>query len=206
MAVIVEAMLGPALTLALAQRDVWCWHASAVLIDGRAVAFLGESGQGKSTLARWLNQQNRETWQRIGDDILPVAAAEDGVDVLPHFPQLKVAADKQPSLGLPERIPLAAVYVLGRPAHGTETEIAINPLSAQEGALALVRHTVASRLFDADLLTKQLDFCVQAAADIPLRQLIYPLRAEALPLVEQALRQDLRSGRVTSDLLAAPQS
>ena len=49
--IIEEALLGPALNLALAWRGVWCLHAGAVLHDGQVIVFLGVSGSGKSTLA-----------------------------------------------------------------------------------------------------------------------------------------------------------
>ena len=47
----VTYLLGPLLGFALRLRGVLAFHASAVLIDGRAVALLGPSGAGKSTTA-----------------------------------------------------------------------------------------------------------------------------------------------------------
>jgi len=44
-------LLGPLLGFALRLRGVLALHASAVLIDGRAVALIGPSGAGKSTTA-----------------------------------------------------------------------------------------------------------------------------------------------------------
>ena len=46
-AFLAEALLGPPLVLALALRNTWCLHASAVEYGGRVIAFLGESGAGK---------------------------------------------------------------------------------------------------------------------------------------------------------------
>ncbi len=199
---VIEALLGPALILALGLHGVYCLHASAALVDGNALAFVGESGKGKSTLARWLDTHGKGSWRRIGDDVLPVSMRSDGsVDVLPHFPQLKIAALNQPSAGVPERVPLAAVYVLDRPAVGGRVEI--RRMGAQEGALALLRHTVASRLFDGDLLRKHLDFCVQAASDIPAHRLIYPLIPEALQELSEALADDLKAQQLSMTDLAS---
>ena len=48
-------LLGPALALLLHQRRFLVLHASAVMIDGAAVAFVAEKGMGKSTLAAALH-------------------------------------------------------------------------------------------------------------------------------------------------------
>jgi hypothetical protein len=44
-------LLGPVLGFALRLRGVLCLHASAVVVDGRAVALMGPAGSGKSTTA-----------------------------------------------------------------------------------------------------------------------------------------------------------
>jgi hypothetical protein len=127
--------------------------------------------------------------QRIGDDILPLTLGDEGLYVLPHFPQMKLPADDQPSARVGEQVPLATVYVLGRPEE--RGAVYIRPLDKQEGALALIRHTVASRLFDAGLLAEQLDFCVYAASQIPVRDLRYPFEPMALTEVRELLVKDL---------------
>lgn len=187
---VVEVALGPPLILSLALHDTWCLHGSAVAIDNKAALFLGESGKGKSTLARWLDRNSEQNLRRIGDDILPVTSSDGHLYFMPHFPQLKMPPDEQPALGLPQRLPVTAVYTLTRPADYDGIEI--KDLGTQDGALALVRHTVASRLFDADLLAKQFDFCVRAAGDMPLKELSYPLTREAMPEIYRALSLDLQ--------------
>ena len=65
-----EVILGPALVLALALRGIWSLHASAAMFQDQTTVFLGESGQGKSTLAAYLS--NSPGWRLVADDILPV--------------------------------------------------------------------------------------------------------------------------------------
>ena len=91
-------MLGPALALALYQRGLFILHASAVAIDGTAVAFLGGHGWGKSTMAALLHARG---YPVITDDVTAVDL--DHNTVVPSFPQLKL---------WPE-----ALRVLSRPAH-----------------------------------------------------------------------------------------
>ena len=187
---LIEAATGPALILALALHGTWCLHASAVAFREQRIAFLGESGRGKSTLARWLGAQTEQGWRRLGDDILPVSLGDGRVDYLPHFPQPKLPASEQPSLGLSERLSLSVLYVLRRPSHGRS--MAIRTLDRQEGILSLIRYTVASRLFDENLLAKHLDFCAQAGSQIPVREIIYPLSPHAMPEVQEALLDALQ--------------
>lgn len=184
---VVEAMLGPALCLTLALRGTFCLHASAVVVDGRAVAFLGASGAGKSTLAALLDAQV-PGFRRLADDLLPVAlAAPAGPEALPRFPQRKLGAAAQPALGAPERLPLAALCLLEGPRPAVE----LAPLAGRDAALALLRHTVAARLFGPELLARHLELCAAAAARLPVRRLGYPWRPEAARQVGEALAAEL---------------
>ncbi|MFP4346563.1 MAG: hypothetical protein ACLFU8_17905 [Anaerolineales bacterium] len=179
---LLEITLGPPLMLALAL------HASAALDPaGNLLLFAGESGRGKSTLARYLGQQ--PGWRRVADDILPVEAQADGLIALPHFPQLKIPADRQPSVGLPQRLPVSALYLLGDAA----PDVRVAALSPLEGAFGLIRHTVASRLFDRPLLAQHMEFARTAALRLPVRRLHYPRRLDALPGVQEALLADVQS-------------
>ena len=175
------ALAGPPLALGFALRGTFCLHASAVEREGRAIAFLGESGAGKSTLARLLAGLPDGGWRRLADDLLPVALSPGGPEARPRFPQPGLAGAA--AAALPERLPLAAVYVLAGPAG----EVAITPLAGRAGALALVRHTVAARLFAADLLARHLEHAAAVAAAAPVRVLTYPWTADALPAVAAAL-------------------
>ena len=190
--IVAETMLGPVLMLALALRSTYCLHAGAVTVGGRTIAFVGESGRGKSTLAAFLGAEGGRVWQRAADDVLPVLLEGAELMARPHFPQLKLKPEEQPALGLPEQIPLAAVYVLGELADersGVSPEI--RPLSCSQAALALIRHTIAARLFDKQLLARHTDFCAAAASRIPVRRLVYPRRYDVLPQVRELLAADL---------------
>lgn len=187
--VLTEALLGPPLTLALGFQGVWCLHASAVRVDGRVIAFAGESGHGKSTLAAYLDGAEAGAWRRVADDILPVALEPDGVLALPHFPQLKLPAAGQYPVNAPPRLPLAAVYVIA-PTTGQDS-VSLRVLGQREAMQALIRHTVAARLFDRSLLAAHLAFCAGAAARIPVWRLAYPHRHERLPQVRAAIGRSL---------------
>lgn len=191
--VVLRSVLGPGLLLALALQGSFALHAGAVARGGRAAVFLGDSGAGKSTLSAALDRRRADGWRRLADDVLPVApGAEAGIDALPEFPQLKLGPEEQyvadPSS--PERLPVAAFYLLETPA-ADEDAVTITTLSPRDAAVALLTHTVASRLFAPDLAARHFAFCAAAAAAVPVRRLRYPRRLPALDAVAEALATDL---------------
>jgi hypothetical protein len=179
-----EVVLGPVLSLALALRGVFCLHAAAVAVGGVAIALAGDSGAGKSTLATLLAE---EGWLRAADDILPVDGGPEGIAACPRFPQLKLAAAEQPGSRLPERLPLAAVYLLKQRSHGVRASL-LRPVQA---IAHLVRQTVAARLFAPDLLVRHADFCAHVVGRVPVRELAYPRERDIGPLVRAAIAADL---------------
>ena len=179
-----EIILGPALVLALALNETWSLHASAAVFTGLSIAFLGESGQGKSTLAAYLGSQN---WLRLTDDILPVRETENGMDALPHFPQLKLPADAQPVFNFPEQLPLDKLVLL-READVDDTP-AISLLPPTQAIQVLLGHTAGTRLFTPELLEKHLHFSAHVAERVPVYQLTYPHDKKKLPFVKELLEE-----------------
>ena len=177
-------LLGPALVLALALREIWSLHASAAVFQNQVIAFLGESGQGKSTLAAYLNSTDAG-WERLADDILPVSHNDSGVQALPHFPQLKLPLDKQPGFNFPEQLLLDRICVLASADEDASPELRL--LSSSQAIQVLLSHTAGTRLFEPKLLKKHLDFCAKVAEQVPVYRLTYPHRKDALPLVKKLL-------------------
>jgi hypothetical protein len=180
-----EIILGPALVLTLALRDVWCLHASAVMHKDNVIVFLGESGQGKSTLAAYLSQNNE--WRLVADDILPVAADSNSVSVLPRFPQLKLPMDAQPGVHLPERLPLKIICVLEHTEPDQKPEL--HKLSTAQTVQSLLSHIAGTRMFTPSLLTQHLEFSTQASKQISAFRLKYPHKRDSLPLIREFLEE-----------------
>jgi len=174
-------LFGPALVIALAMQDTWSMHTSAVMAEGRVIAFLGESGQGKSTLAAFLSRKSG--WQLVADDILPVTYEDPKVTAWPRFPQLKLPADAQPGLALSEKLSLSRICLLSP----TDRDPKLHLLSRGETVQALLSHTAGTRLFSPELLSKHLDFCAHAAGHLAAYRLDYPHRKDALPVVQKLL-------------------
>ena len=62
-------VIGPVLNQLLFQRQLLVVHASVVMLNGRAVAFVGQSGWGKSTLAAHMQQRGHLL---VSDDALVI--------------------------------------------------------------------------------------------------------------------------------------
>jgi hypothetical protein len=78
-------------------------HASVVACGGRAVAFLGKNGWGKSTLAAALHAKG---YDLVADDVAAVVVDHE-VSVFPGFPQVKLWPEAVTRLGEPPgRLPL----------------------------------------------------------------------------------------------------
>ena len=88
-------IVGPLLGVILAQRGKFVLHASTVSIDGRAVAFSGPSGRGKSTLSAALAHAGHPL---IADDMTVIDTARERPIVQPGFPRVKLWPDSAAAL------------------------------------------------------------------------------------------------------------
>ncbi len=180
-----EILLGPALVLALALRGVWCLHASAAVFDRHTFVFLGESGQGKSTLAAYLVASGGRRWRLVADDILPVTIGPTGMVAWPHFPQRKLSMQAQPATRLPERLPVDRICVLSPVDKSALPDLLLLP--SRQAAQTLVSHTAGARLFDPSLLAAHLAFCAEVARQILVYKLAYPHNRDTLSKVKLML-------------------
>ncbi|HET8654367.1 MAG TPA: hypothetical protein VFL93_02450 [Longimicrobiaceae bacterium] len=205
---------GIGMGMLLDQRGVFTLHASAVAIDGHAVAFLGWKGQGKSTLCAALYGRSHGF---VTDDVLALAGVGEGpVQVLPGTAQVKLFPDSlEASLGesseafpriwelSPKRVrvirdgvddvlPLAALYILD--SHAADADVVIEPLPAQAACLELVRHSYALRFLEQRGATPQhLALCAWLARNVPVRRLTRPRDVSRILESAEALERDART-------------
>ncbi|UJF33934.1 HPr kinase/phosphorylase [Paenibacillus hexagrammi] len=93
-------LLGTCMGAILMQKRILPLHGSAVVIDGKGYAFIGESGAGKSTLACGLIQRG---YSLLSDDV--IAISWGGPDrqipiVIPSYPQQKLWQESFDYLGM----------------------------------------------------------------------------------------------------------
>ena len=191
--------------LSLQQRPVF--HASALSMHGAGVAFLGESGRGKSTLATFLAGRGHPL---LTDDGLELREDDGGIWALPNRPSVRLWEDSRAALlpadatPLPavsvtrkERfhaaallplataaVPLRAAFILG---DGSALRPAITALTPQEAHLAWVRHAFLLDVHDKATIARKFHQVARLARAGLSFQLDYPRDYAVLPDVESAL-------------------
>ncbi len=197
-----------------------CLHASALAVDGAAVAFLAWSRAGKSTLAASLLQAGHAL---LTDDVLPLEPVQGGFRAIPSYPQMRLwpaSAERfvESAGDLPQvhpqiakrRLPPAALVNAGyafhtepcpltrlylperRPPDDPDPRIRIEPIRPRDAVIELVRHSFLPRLCEAaGWQERRLDLFTRLASEVPARRLSYPEGYEHLPRVREALLADL---------------
>lgn len=166
-------LLGTCMGALLMQRKVLPMHGSAVVIDNKAYAFIGDSGNGKSTLASAFLQRG---FQLLSDDVIAVSLGDGNVPyVTPAYPQQKLwqesldffgmeadqfrpVFDRETKYAIPVRsqfstdiLPLAGVFELVK----TESvEAELRPIHKLERLQLLYRHTYRNFLLSDSGLTE----------------------------------------------------
>jgi hypothetical protein len=205
--------LGHVLSFALLKLGLEPFHATALVAEGEAVAFLGNSGYGKSSLAAAFLQAS---YKLLTDDLLILKdqaglflgqpgppriklfahvaqrflGRSDGVRMNPESEKLVFALDAEQAALAPS--PLRAIYVLRSPAgQSSARKITIRTLRARQAVMALIRNTFNAVVRDPDRLKRQFRAAAQIAERVPVRALSYPRDLSLLPSVVQAVRLDL---------------
>jgi len=208
-------LLGPILGLVLRLRGVTCLHASAVAFENRCVAFVGQTGAGKSTTAAAFARQG---YGVISDDIVALVEREGALHVMPAYPHLclwpesvRMLYDSPEALPrlMPDWdkrrltlgdegtrfesrcLPLGAIYILSerRPNPAPYVEV-IRP---QSGFLALVADTYANKILDREMRAREFAVLGRLVTTVPIRQ-VYP-HEDPTRLAElcKVIHEDLQS-------------
>ena len=92
-------LLGTCMGALLMQRKIYPLHGSAIAINGKAYAIVGESGAGKSTLA---SAFLKEGYQLLSDDVIAVSLTKDDAIpyITPSYPQQKLWQESLTNFGM----------------------------------------------------------------------------------------------------------
>ncbi|WP_394184127.1 aldolase [Metabacillus halosaccharovorans] len=91
-------VLGSCMGVLLMQRRILPLHGSAISIDGKAYAIIGDSGAGKSTLASAFLKKG---FQLLSDDVIPIHFDATNVPmVTPAYPQQKLWLESLNEFGM----------------------------------------------------------------------------------------------------------
>lgn len=199
--------LNQVLPLALSKQGKLVFHASAVEIGGMGVAFMGESGRGKSTLAASFATGG---FRFLTDDGLTVEACDHGYRIVPSHPSIRLWKDSEAALLAPDTPaapaleftsksrflagqaiafcdsprPLRRVYFLGQ---GGASRIAFQRLSPAEALIELVKHSFLLDIEEREMLAAHFDE-LSGLASLPIYyRLDYQRDFEGLARLRQAV-------------------
>ena len=209
-------LLGQVLSFSLLRFGLEPLHGTVVVIDGEAIAFLGDCGYGKSTLgAAFLSLG----FPILTDDLIALERTASGYAVHPGMPRLKLfpsvarrvlgverggtplnnATSKQilplaAQQACRRRTPLGALYVLSEPTPALRrpaADIELERLSGGDPFLEVIRNTFNTIVEDRDRLASQFAFAGRLVAAVPVTRLSYPRSLALLPAVCEAVLADL---------------
>ena len=205
-------LIGPVLGFVLRQRGVLALHASANVVDGRAAAFCGPRGAGKSTTAAAFATAG---FPALSDDVLALRAGGGGVLAYPAYDHLRVWDDSAEMLvGSAERLPLLTPNWEKRAfapepfGHGVareptrlgwifliEPRVAddhaprVEPVRAADAFIALTASTSANYLLDQRMRGEEFGLLTDLVARIPVFRLLPHSDPARMPMiVDEVLR------------------
>lgn len=203
--------LNQVLPLAWSRQGRLVFHASAVDLDGRAVAFVGRSGFGKSTLAASFASAGRRL---LCDDGLLLAESGGTYRVVPGHSSLRLWPDSEVALfrhSLERSAPLeytsksrfpasehlrfcneqrdlAALFFLGT---GSADSVSLAPMRPADALVELVKQSFLIDTEEPEMLANHFDALSRLAA-LPIHyRLDYPRRYDVLLSVREAIGQSL---------------
>jgi hypothetical protein len=215
---IVHLFLDMVVPLLLSQQDRMVLHAGAVMISGKIIAFLGETGQGKSSLTTSFGQKG---FAVVTDDCLVIENKEGHPIGTPLYPGLRLwpeavlalfgddlslppvahYTDKRrlgPEKGLlifcPEPGPLDRIYVLSAQQEKKDNRtITIDSLSPRDAFMELVKHPYRLGLNPREKLRTEFQTLSRLVNSLTVCRIRYPRDYAALPDVHEAILADLNT-------------
>jgi hypothetical protein len=199
-------LVGRVLPLTLHDQGLTSLHGSAVVLDGRAVAFLAPKNHGKSTLAMGLVE--RHGARLLSDDTL-IVAPESGiaragvlsVRLWEHTAQRfsglgggrtvlseKHIFEQMPAEWLAEdATPLAAIYALSPTPAGSPDAVRRYALDGPEATIALIQYQKLGALLAGLDAVRVFELSATLASRVPVFRLEIARDLERLPDVTSAI-------------------
>jgi hypothetical protein len=196
-------LAGSVLAFVLRLRGAVPLHASAIVVDGQALLFIGDPWAGKSTTIAAFSTIGCPV---LADDIVRIDAGAGGIIAYPGHPRLHLWSDSAAALfgmanegldveyekhvlDLPAAgcqvqttaLPVGAVYVLDGRLKNHAGLPSIERLTPSAAVVALTRHTYGGCFLDQPMRAREFDTLCQLADRVPVRQLRFGDDLAALP-------------------------
>ncbi len=199
--------LNQVLPLALSRQGRLVLHASGLDLGGSAVAFVGQSGRGKSTLAASFASAG---YPFLCDDALVIDTAQNGLAALPGHPSIRLWEDSQCAVlgdGVHKSAPvqytskgrflagtsvehcyqprpLSRIYFLGS---GTAQQTTVDRIRASDALIELSKHAFLLDPETRRLISSHFEQLAALARLGNCFRLDYPRRFDRLAEVREAI-------------------
>lgn len=205
-------LLGQVLSHAMLKLGIEPLHATAAVFDGRAVAFMGDCGLGKSSLGASLVRAGHPL---LTDDLLTLEGTDLGIVAHPGPPRIKLFPEMAKALlgrdltGLPMNpltrklviplepgesqttaVPLQVIYVLS-PASPRVRRVTIRRLTQRQALLEILRNTFNRDVTHPARLEQQFTQAAWVSRNVSIKLLSYPRDVAMLPAVRDAVATDI---------------
>ena len=214
-------LLGSVLSCALVKLGHEILHATAVVVDGEALALLGPSGHGKSTLAAAFLSAG---YPVLTDDLLVFKETQDGILIPPGIPRIKLfpedaeqflpfSAAGVPMNPLTQKLviplrephfqhtpaPLRAVYRLPDPwAKHATNKIRVSRMPAKSAFIKLLAGTFNKNVLEPARLKRHFEATSRLLLKVPVRSLAFQRELSCVAAVRDAIVADFRRVRATT--------
>ena len=186
-------LLGPVLGFVLLLRGMVCLHASAVVVDGRAIALVGPAGAGKSTTAAAFAARG---FSVLAEDVVTLDDRGESFWVRPAYPCIRLWPASAAALfgsraALPpltpnwdkcyldltqdsgrfetEPRPLAAIFLLSERSDDYRAPL-VETIDRAEGLMSLIANTYATKLMNKQMRAREFEILGRLLAKVPLRR------------------------------------
>jgi hypothetical protein len=212
----VTYLLGPVLGFVLRIRSVTSLHASAVVCEGKALAFVGMPGAGKSTTAAAMAQRRHAV---LSDDIVALSECERRYYAAPAYPYLSLwpeAADALYGRGktLPafsenydkrrisldaeafanEPVALRAIFVLQERIVASEAPY-IETMTPREALISLVTNTYANLLLNEEMRVREFELLGRLVGAVPVLRVHAHQDAKRIGALCELIEDEFMEGR-----------
>lgn len=214
------SLLGPILGFVLRLHGITCLHASAVAVDGWAIALVGPQYAGKSTTAAALVARGHAL---VSEDVVPLIDRGTHYEVVPGYPAIRLwpkaitmlygsevwlplltsKRDKRrldldylsPSFRR-DPLPLAAIYTLNWRSHDDRAPM-VEPVPSHQALVMLVGDAYNSYALTPDMRAREFNLLGRLTQAVPVRSVTPHVDPGRLPQLCAAILSDFasRSGR-----------
>ena len=193
--VMLMCLLGPVMGFLLRRRHITSLHASCIELQGRAIAFCGEAGFGKSTTAAALALRGLPV---VAEDVVPLQETSGRFLTVPGYPRVclwpesvqmllgredalplittgwekrYLALDGQRAKFAARKLPLALLYVFAPRVSEPEAP-RVEKLGAREAVLELVPNTYMNWVLDPQQRAEEFDTLCRLVKQVSVRRIV----------------------------------